>query len=153
VDRGGAWTYRRGAGAAAHLGTPGRHVPAVRDDGVVRVDDQLYVRSAYGPDNPWFRRAKASGVGRIGAGGLERDVTFAEAARACATSAGDSSIAEPIAEADASGCPAFVRGVCSWAQPTSTMSIAEMVSIRPMLQLHPSPRTGSSESLESSAVA
>jgi hypothetical protein len=27
----------------------------------VRVDDQLYVRSAYGPDNPWFRRAKASG--------------------------------------------------------------------------------------------
>jgi hypothetical protein len=47
---------------------------------VVRVDDQLYVRSAYGPDNPWFRRAKASGVGRIGAGGLERDVTFAEAA-------------------------------------------------------------------------
>jgi hypothetical protein len=47
---------------------------------VVRVDDQLYVRSAYGPDNPWFRRAKASGVGRIEAGGLERDVTFAEAA-------------------------------------------------------------------------
>jgi hypothetical protein len=44
---------------------------------VVRVDDQLYVRSAYGPDNPWFRRAKASGVGRIRAGGLERDVTFA----------------------------------------------------------------------------
>ena len=47
---------------------------------VVRVGDQLYVRSAYGPDNPWFRRAKASGVGRIRAGGLERDVTFAEAA-------------------------------------------------------------------------
>ena len=47
---------------------------------VVRVDDQLYVRSAYGPDNPWFRRAKASGVGRIRAGGLERDVTFGEPA-------------------------------------------------------------------------
>ena len=47
---------------------------------VVRVDDQLYVRSAYGPDNPWFRRAKTSGLGRIRAGGLERDVTFAEAA-------------------------------------------------------------------------
>ena len=47
---------------------------------VVRVDDQLYVRSAYGPDNPWFRRAKASGVGRIRAGGLEWDVTFADAA-------------------------------------------------------------------------
>jgi hypothetical protein len=45
---------------------------------VVRVDDELYVRSAYGANNPWFRRAKASGVGRIRAGGLERDVTFAE---------------------------------------------------------------------------
>jgi hypothetical protein len=45
---------------------------------VVRVDDELYVRSAYGANNPWFRRAKASGVGRIRAGGVERDVTFAE---------------------------------------------------------------------------
>ncbi len=47
---------------------------------VVRVGDDLYVRSAYGPDNPWFRRAKASGAGRIRAGGIERDVTFAGAA-------------------------------------------------------------------------
>src|SRR5215212_11377218 len=47
---------------------------------VVRAGDDLYVRSAYGSTNPWFRRAKASGTGRIRAGGLERDVTFAEAA-------------------------------------------------------------------------
>jgi hypothetical protein len=47
---------------------------------VVRVGDDLYVRSARGADNPWFRRAKASGTGRIRAGGLERDVAFAEAA-------------------------------------------------------------------------
>jgi hypothetical protein len=47
---------------------------------VVRAADDLYVRSAYGPDNPWYRRAKDSGVGRIRAGGVERDVTFAEAA-------------------------------------------------------------------------
>ncbi len=47
---------------------------------VVRAGDDLYVRSAYGPNNPWFRRAKASGAGRIRAGGLERDVTFAEPA-------------------------------------------------------------------------
>lgn len=46
---------------------------------VVRVDDDLYVRSAYGPDNPWYRRAVASRAGRIRAGGVERDVTFAEA--------------------------------------------------------------------------
>ena len=42
----------------------------------VRADDDLYVRSAYGPENGWFRRAKASGTGRVRAGGVERDVTF-----------------------------------------------------------------------------
>jgi threonine dehydrogenase-like Zn-dependent dehydrogenase len=47
---------------------------------VVRAGDELYVRSAYGPNNPWYQRAKASGVGRIRAGGIERDVTFADAA-------------------------------------------------------------------------
>ena len=45
---------------------------------VVRVGDDLYVRSAHGPDNGWYRRAIASGTGRIRAGGVERDVTFAD---------------------------------------------------------------------------
>lgn len=45
---------------------------------VVRSGDDLYVRSAYGPDNGRFRRAKASGEGRIRAGGVERDVAFEE---------------------------------------------------------------------------
>jgi hypothetical protein len=47
---------------------------------VVRVEDDLYVRSAFGPSNPWYRRAKTSGAGRIRAGGMERDVSFAEPA-------------------------------------------------------------------------
>jgi hypothetical protein len=46
---------------------------------VVRTGADLYVRSAYGPDNPWYRRARASGAGRIRAGGVERDVTFTDA--------------------------------------------------------------------------
>jgi hypothetical protein len=45
----------------------------------VRAGDELYVRSAYGPNNPWYRRATASGTGRIRAGGAERDVTFTQA--------------------------------------------------------------------------
>ena len=45
---------------------------------VVRAGDDVYVRSAHGPDNPWFVRAKASGAGRVCAGGVERDVTFEE---------------------------------------------------------------------------
>lgn len=47
---------------------------------VVRAGDDLYVRSAYGPGNPWYRRATASGTGRIQAGGIERDVSFTRAA-------------------------------------------------------------------------
>ena len=42
----------------------------------VRAGDDLYVRSAYGPGNGWFRRARQSGTGRVRAGGVERDVTF-----------------------------------------------------------------------------
>lgn len=42
----------------------------------VRAGDEVYVRSAYGRDNGWFRRALASGTGRIRAGGVEKDVVF-----------------------------------------------------------------------------
>ena len=42
----------------------------------VRTGDGLYVRSAYGPENGWFRRAVASGTGRIKARDVERDVAF-----------------------------------------------------------------------------
>jgi hypothetical protein len=43
---------------------------------VVRAGDDIYVRSAYGYANPWFQRALRSGVGKIRAGGVERDVRF-----------------------------------------------------------------------------
>jgi hypothetical protein len=42
----------------------------------VGVGDPVYIRSAHGPSNGWFRRARETGVGRISAGGVERDVTF-----------------------------------------------------------------------------
>jgi hypothetical protein len=46
----------------------------------VRFGDDIYIRSAYGPGNGWYRRAKARGSGRVRAGGVERDVQFAEPA-------------------------------------------------------------------------
>lgn len=46
---------------------------------VVRAGDDMYVRSAYGRENPWFRRAVASGIGRVKAGGLEPAVSFERA--------------------------------------------------------------------------
>jgi hypothetical protein len=47
---------------------------------VVRVGNDIYVRSAGGPNSPWYRHARASGTGRIRAGGIERNVTFDDAA-------------------------------------------------------------------------
>lgn len=40
------------------------------------VGDILFIRSAAGPENGWFRRALHAGVGRIEAGGVTKDVTF-----------------------------------------------------------------------------
>jgi len=47
---------------------------------VVRSGGGLYVRSAGGPERPWYRRALASQRGRIRAGGVEADVRFTSAA-------------------------------------------------------------------------
>jgi hypothetical protein len=47
---------------------------------VVRFGDDLYVRSAGGPNRLWYRHALAAGTGRIRAGGVEADVTFDQAA-------------------------------------------------------------------------
>jgi len=43
---------------------------------VVRVSDDLYVRSYRGRGGSWFRAAQANRQGHIRAGGVEKDVTF-----------------------------------------------------------------------------
>ena len=61
------------------------HIAARRADGtlrnpvtiwVVRIGDDLYVRSVNGRDAAWFRGVQTRHEGRIGAGGVEKDVTF-----------------------------------------------------------------------------
>jgi hypothetical protein len=60
-------------------------IASVRRDGtltnpvtiwVVRLGDDLYVRSYKGPNGTWFRAAQTRHEGRIHAGGVEKDVTF-----------------------------------------------------------------------------
>ena len=60
-------------------------IASYRPDGTLRpytiiwhsaVGGALYVRSAHGPENGWFRRAREAGRGRVSAGGVEKDVTF-----------------------------------------------------------------------------
>ncbi|GAB92548.1 DUF2255 family protein [Gordonia rhizosphera] len=60
------------------------HITSYRRDGslrkwtpiwVVRVDDDLYIRSAYGADGAWYRHATA-GTARVQVGDLESDATL-----------------------------------------------------------------------------
>ncbi|GAA2753445.1 DUF2255 family protein [Amnibacterium kyonggiense] len=78
------WTEQELAdvGAADEL-----RIAARREDGTlrpavtiwaVRAGDALYVRSAYGRGNGWFRRALATHEGRVDAGGVRKDVRFEE---------------------------------------------------------------------------
>ena len=46
---------------------------------VVRVDDDLFVRSVNGRTSDWFRGTQRRQKGRIRAGGVEKDVTFVDA--------------------------------------------------------------------------
>jgi len=46
---------------------------------VVRVGNDLYVRSAYGRTPAWFRGTQVRHEGRINAGGIEKDVAFKHA--------------------------------------------------------------------------
>lgn len=45
---------------------------------VIRVGDEIYVRSVNGRGSDWFRGVLTRHEGRIQAGGVERDVTFEE---------------------------------------------------------------------------
>ena len=46
---------------------------------VVRVGDDLYVRSVNGRTSDWFRGTQRRHEGQLRAGGVEKDVTFVEA--------------------------------------------------------------------------
>ncbi len=73
----------RKIGAAEEL-----QIASVRRDGtlrnpvtiwVIRLGDDLYVRSVNGRTAAWFRGTQVRHEGRIWAGGVEKDVTFVDA--------------------------------------------------------------------------
>ena len=62
-------------------------IASLRDDGtlrkpvtiwVVRLGDDLYVRSVRGRGSAWFRSTQVRHAGQIRSGGVEKDVTFVE---------------------------------------------------------------------------
>lgn len=69
-------------------GTDELRIAALRRDGtprkavtiwVVRVGDDLFVRSAYGRDAAWYRATRLRHEGHIISGDIAKDVTFADA--------------------------------------------------------------------------
>jgi hypothetical protein len=59
-----------------------RHDGTLRDPvtiWVVRHGDDLYIRSMHGRSGAWFRGTQVHHEGRIWAGGIEKDVAFADA--------------------------------------------------------------------------
>ena len=63
-------------------------IASIRGDGtlrksrtiwVVRLGDDLYVRSVYGRTSAWFRGTQVRHEGHIQAGGVDKDVVFVEA--------------------------------------------------------------------------
>ena len=46
---------------------------------VIRHGDDLYVRSYRGPGGAWYRHAREHREGRVQAGGVDKDVRFADA--------------------------------------------------------------------------
>jgi hypothetical protein len=80
-----AWT----SDDLARIGTADElELASVRPDGtlrrprtiwVVRVGDDLYVRSMYGRTGGWFPATRVRHQGHIRAGGVDKDVTFADA--------------------------------------------------------------------------
>ena len=61
---------------------------------VVRVGDDLYVRSYRGPKGSWFRAAQRSQAGHIQAGGVQKDVTFVAETDAAVNDAVDAAYQE-----------------------------------------------------------
>ena len=62
-------------------------IASLRDDGtlrkpvtiwVIRLGDDLYVRSVRGRGSAWFRGTQVRQAGQIQSGGVEKDVTFVE---------------------------------------------------------------------------
>jgi hypothetical protein len=80
-----SWTSEelKKIGAAEEL-----QIASLRSDGtlrkpvtiwVVRLGDDLYVRSVYGRTSGWFRGTQVRHQGHIQAGGVDKDVTFEDA--------------------------------------------------------------------------
>ena len=76
----------------------------------VVAERSVYVRSAYGTDNGWFRRAVRSGTGALRVGRAEHPVTFSPADDAVQDAVDAAYLAEYA------GYPSIVRGIVgpSW---------------------------------------
>jgi hypothetical protein len=68
-----------GGGSGDRTAPTRQHTEKAGDDWLVRVGDELCVRSVNGRTSGWFRGTQLRHEGRLRAGGIEKQVTFADA--------------------------------------------------------------------------
>jgi hypothetical protein len=86
---------------------------------VVRVSDELFVRSVNGREGAWFRGTQVRHAGHIWVGGIEKDVSFED---------GDPKINEPIDDAYRSKYHRYSKGIVnSVLTPRSRASTIKLV--------------------------
>ena len=86
---------------------------------VVRVGDDLYVRSVNGRNSAWFRGVQTRNEGHIRAGGVDKDVTFVEES--------DSSINDQIDTAYATKYRRYASIVKSMVTPTVRTATIKLI--------------------------
>ena len=86
---------------------------------VVRVGDNLYIRSVNGRNSAWFRGTEVRHEGHIRAGGVDKDVTFLEES--------DSSINDQIDTAYATKYRRYASIVNSMVTPTVRAATIKLV--------------------------
>jgi hypothetical protein len=72
---------------------------------IVRVGDEVFVRSAHGAGNRWFARALAAGDGRIAIGSVSRDVVFEDVSLGSSRSADHAAVDRAYHEKYDAGYP------------------------------------------------
>ena len=86
---------------------------------VVRLGDDLYVRSVNGRTSAWFRGVLTQHAGRIQAGGVEKEVTFVEEI--------DPAVIEQVGEAYLVKCRRYPQFVAPLLTPTARAATIKLV--------------------------
>ncbi|MEP9417433.1 DUF2255 family protein [Gordonia sp. VNQ95] len=103
------------------------HISSYRTDGtlrkaipiwVVRVDDDLYIRSAFGESGAWFRHA-STGTAHVSAGGVESDAMLERIS--------DDALNRRVADAYSAKYRGQTTGLTPMLEPTAAVTTSRLI--------------------------